>query len=123
MNEDKPLGIYFSRSRRPPEFHLTLKGRNIFDKEDTWRLQIEMIEAKTFRTFIRIYCGVEPKGRSIDRPLLINGYTSSSGFIGNDCKPMQRQLRNIGNILEVHFLGNGYNRPCLGNRFMEKLTH
>jgi hypothetical protein len=27
----------------------------IFDKKVTWRLHIEMIEAKTFRTFIRIY--------------------------------------------------------------------
>jgi hypothetical protein len=52
-----------------------------------------------------------PKGRSIERPLLINGYASSSGFIGNDCKPKQRQPRNIGNMSEVHFLGNEYNRP------------
>jgi hypothetical protein len=30
----------------------------IFDKKVTWRLHIEMIEAKAFRTFIRIYsCG------------------------------------------------------------------
>jgi hypothetical protein len=36
------------------------------------------------------YCGVAPKGRSIESPLLINGYASSSGFIGNDCKPTQR---------------------------------
>jgi hypothetical protein len=27
----------------------------IFDKRMTWRLHIEMIEAKAFRTFIRIY--------------------------------------------------------------------
>jgi hypothetical protein len=27
----------------------------IFDKRITWRLHIEMIEAKAFRTFIRIY--------------------------------------------------------------------
>jgi hypothetical protein len=27
----------------------------IFDKKVTWRLHIEMIEAKAFRTFIRIY--------------------------------------------------------------------
>jgi hypothetical protein len=36
------------------------------------------------------YCGVAPRGRSIERPLLINGYASSRGFIGNDCKSMQR---------------------------------
>jgi hypothetical protein len=68
INEDKTQGIYFSRSRRPPDSHLTrtLNGRNIpfvnsvkylgviFDKKVTWRLHIEMIEAKAFRTFIRI---------------------------------------------------------------------
>jgi hypothetical protein len=36
------------------------------------------------------YCGVAPKACSIERPMLINGYASSSGFIGNDCKPTQR---------------------------------
>jgi hypothetical protein len=29
INEDKTRGNYFSRSRRPPESHLTLNGRNI----------------------------------------------------------------------------------------------
>jgi hypothetical protein len=67
INEDKTQGIYFSRSRRPPGSHLTMNGRNfplvnsvkylgvIFDKRVTWRLHIEMIKAKAFRTFIRIY--------------------------------------------------------------------
>jgi hypothetical protein len=67
INEHKTRGIYFSRSRRPPESHLTLNGRDIpfvssakylgviFDKKITWRLHIEMIEAKAFRTFIIIY--------------------------------------------------------------------
>jgi hypothetical protein len=56
--------IYISHRRRPPEAHLTLNGRNIpfvnhvkylcviFDKMITWRLHIEVIEAKAFRTFI-----------------------------------------------------------------------
>jgi hypothetical protein len=63
INEDKTRGIYFSHSRRPPESLLSLNGRNIpfvnsakylgviFDR----RLHIEMIEAKAFRTFIRVY--------------------------------------------------------------------
>jgi hypothetical protein len=67
INKDKTRGIYFSRSRRPPESRLTLNGRNIpfvnsvkylgviFDKKVTWRLHIEMMEAKAFRTFIGIY--------------------------------------------------------------------
>jgi hypothetical protein len=65
MNEDKTQAIYFSHRLRPPDSHLTFDGRNIpfvnhvkyliFDKKITWRLHIEMIEAKAFRTFIRIY--------------------------------------------------------------------
>jgi hypothetical protein len=34
-----------------------------------------------------------PKGRSIERPLLINGYASSGGLIGNDCEPTQTEPR------------------------------
>jgi hypothetical protein len=67
MKEDKPQDIYFSHRLRPPEAHLTLNGWNIplvihviylgviFNKRITWRLHIEMIEAKAIRTFIRIY--------------------------------------------------------------------
>jgi hypothetical protein len=61
MNEDKTRGRNFSRSRRPPESHLTLNGRAIpsvnnakylgviFDRRAPWILHIEMIEAKVFR--------------------------------------------------------------------------
>jgi hypothetical protein len=67
INEDKTEGIYFSRSRRPPVSHPKLNGQNItsvnsvkyldviFDKKVTWILHIEMIEARAFRTFVRIY--------------------------------------------------------------------
>jgi hypothetical protein len=67
INEDKTQAIYFSHQRRPPDSLLTLNGRNIpfvnslkylgviFDKRMTWRLHIEKIEAKDFRTFIRLY--------------------------------------------------------------------
>jgi hypothetical protein len=67
INEYKHRGIYFSRGRRPNESHLTLNGGDIpfinsakylgiiFDRKVTWRLHIEMIEAKAFRTFIRAY--------------------------------------------------------------------
>jgi hypothetical protein len=62
----KTQAIYFSHRLRPPEAHLTLNERNIpfinhvnylsviFDKSITWRLHIEVTEAKAFRTFIRI---------------------------------------------------------------------
>jgi hypothetical protein len=67
INESKTQGIYFSHSRRPPVSHLTLNGRNIpfensakylgviFDRAVTWRLHMEMIKAKAFRTFITLY--------------------------------------------------------------------
>jgi hypothetical protein len=67
INEDTAQEIYFSRSSRPSESHLILNGRNIpfvnsvkylgvfFDKKVTWRLHIEKIEAKVFRTFITVY--------------------------------------------------------------------
>jgi hypothetical protein len=67
INEDKTRAIYFTYRNRQPDFLLMLNGRNIpfvnsvkylgvlFDKRLTWRLHIEMIEVKAFRTFIRIY--------------------------------------------------------------------
>jgi hypothetical protein len=66
INEDKTRAIYFTCQNRPPDSLLTLNGWNIpfvnsvkylgvlFDKRMTWRLHIQMIEAKAFRTFIRI---------------------------------------------------------------------
>jgi hypothetical protein len=67
VNEEKTRAIYFSHRIRPPDFILTLNGRDIpfvnnvkyigviFDKKITWRLHTEMIEAKTFKIFIRIH--------------------------------------------------------------------
>jgi hypothetical protein len=64
INEDKTRAIYFTCRNRPPDSLLMLNGRNIpfvnsvkylgvlFDKRMTWGLQIRMIEAKAFRTFI-----------------------------------------------------------------------
>jgi hypothetical protein len=61
VNEDKTRAIYFSHRLRSPGAYLTLNGRNIsfinhvkylcviFDERITWRLHIEMIEAKAFR--------------------------------------------------------------------------
>jgi hypothetical protein len=55
----------------PLRIILTLNGRNIpfinrvkylgviFDKRITWRLHTEMIEAKAFRTFVRVYSPFE----------------------------------------------------------------
>jgi hypothetical protein len=71
INEDKTRGIYFSRSRRPPESRLTLNGKKkkkkipfvnsskyiglIFDRKITFIFQIKIIEAKAIRTFVRTY--------------------------------------------------------------------
>jgi hypothetical protein len=66
INEGKTRAIYFFRRNRPPD-SLKLNGRNIpfvnsakylgvlFDKRMTWKLHIQMIEAKAFRSFIRIH--------------------------------------------------------------------
>jgi hypothetical protein len=67
INEDKTRAIYFTHRNRPPDSLLMLNGRSfpcvnrvkylgvIFDKKMGWRLHIQMIEAKAFRTFVRIY--------------------------------------------------------------------
>jgi hypothetical protein len=67
INQDKTWAIYLTRRNRPPDSLLKLNGWNfpfvnsvkylgvLFDKRMTWRLHIQMIEAKVFRTFIRIY--------------------------------------------------------------------
>jgi hypothetical protein len=67
LNEDKAQAIYFSHRLEPSEAHLKSNGPKIpfvhhvkylgviFDKRITWRLHIEMIEAKSFRTFIKVY--------------------------------------------------------------------
>jgi hypothetical protein len=38
-----------------------------------------------------IYCGMAPKSRIIEHPLLVNGYASRNGFIGSSSFPMQRE--------------------------------
>jgi hypothetical protein len=67
----------------PPEAHLTLNGWNIrfvnhvkypgviFDKI-TWRLQMDMINAKVFRTFIRIYPLFRSEGLSVNIKLTLH---------------------------------------------------
>jgi hypothetical protein len=68
INEDKTLAILSTHRNRSPDTLLTLNRRNIpflvnsikhlgviFDKRMTCRLHIELIAAKAFRTFIRIY--------------------------------------------------------------------
>jgi hypothetical protein len=67
INEETTWAIYFTHLNIPPDSPLTLTGRNIpfinsvkylgviSDERMVWRLHIEMIEAKAFRPFIRIY--------------------------------------------------------------------
>jgi hypothetical protein len=44
----------------------------IIDKRITWRLHIEMIEAKAFRTFIRIYSLLKSKHLSANIKLTLH---------------------------------------------------
>jgi hypothetical protein len=67
LNVDKAQIINFSHRFRPPKANLMLNGGNIpfvnhvkylgvvFDKRIIWRLHTEIIEAKAFRAFIRVY--------------------------------------------------------------------
>jgi hypothetical protein len=66
INEDKTQAFHLSNTLKPPEDYLTFNERNIpsvnhvkylgviFNNLITWRLHIEMIETKAFRTFIRV---------------------------------------------------------------------
>jgi hypothetical protein len=69
---------------KSPEAHHTLYGRNIpfvnhvkylgviFDERITWRLHVDMIEAKAFRTFIRIYSLFRSERLSANIKLTLN---------------------------------------------------
>jgi hypothetical protein len=84
INEDKTQGTYFSHSRRLPVSRLTLIGRIIpfvnnikyfcviFDKKITWRLHIQMIETKAFRTFIRVYSLFKSERLSVNIKLTLH---------------------------------------------------
>jgi hypothetical protein len=66
INYHKTEVTHLSHIFRFPEAHLSSNGQNIpfvnhmkyfrviFDKRFTWRLQIEVIDAKAFRTFTRM---------------------------------------------------------------------
>jgi hypothetical protein len=76
--------IYFSSRIRPPEAHLILNGWKIpfvnhvkylgvtFNKRITWGLHTEMIEAKTCRTFSRIYSLFKSKCLSANIKLILH---------------------------------------------------
>jgi hypothetical protein len=84
INEDKTRTTYFTHRNRPPDSLLTLNGRNIpfvnsvkylgaiFDKKMSWRLHIEMNEAKAFRTFIIIYSIFKSERLSADLKLTLH---------------------------------------------------
>jgi hypothetical protein len=64
--EDRTRAVYFCHGHRLPVLFLTLIGRKIlfvnhikylgviFNNRITWKFHIEMIEAKSLRTFIRV---------------------------------------------------------------------
>jgi hypothetical protein len=84
INEEMTQAIYFPHQRRPPDSLLTLNGRNIpvvnnvkylgviFDKRLTWRLHIDTIEAKAFRTFIRLYSLFKSERLSVNIKLTLH---------------------------------------------------
>jgi uncharacterized protein YdgA (DUF945 family) len=78
---------------RLPKDHLTLNGQNIpfvnhvkylgviFDKRFTWRLHIEMIKAKAFRTFIRIYSLFTSKRLNANIKVTLHSQISNDLFL------------------------------------------
>jgi hypothetical protein len=82
--EDKTQAVYFSHGHRSPVVLLTLNGQKIpfvnhvkylgviFDKRITWRLQIDMIEAKSLRTFIRVCSLFKSERLSVNIKLTLN---------------------------------------------------
>jgi hypothetical protein len=67
INEENTRTIYFSYRIRPPESPVTLNGWNIpfvntvkylgviFDKKIAWRMQIQSVAIKVFRTLITLH--------------------------------------------------------------------
>jgi hypothetical protein len=135
------------------EAYLTLNGRNIpfvihvkyldviFDKRITWRLHIEMIEAKAFRTFIRIYSLLKSERLSANIKLtlrkslirLIMAYACPAWELAADTYLLKLQrlrnmvLRTIGNFprfIPVRDLNTSFNltyvydyiKNCAGNK-------
>jgi hypothetical protein len=84
INEDKTQTIYFTHTLRPPEAYLTLNKQSIpfvnhvkdlsviFNKRITWRLHIEMTEAKACRIFIRISSLLKNEHLSTNIKLMIH---------------------------------------------------
>jgi hypothetical protein len=116
INEVKIQGIYFSRSLQPPEFHFTLNGRNIpfvnnvkylgviFVKNVSWRLHIEMIEAKAFRTLIRIYILFKSEQLSTNIKLTLHKALISSIIMTYVCSVWEFSADN--RLLKVQRLQN-----------------
>jgi hypothetical protein len=117
----KTRAIYFTRRNRPPDILLTLNRRNIpfvnnvkylGDKRMTWKLHIQMIEAKAFRTFIRIYSLFKSERLSANIKLTLHKaqiwsvmtYACPVWEFAAECHLLKLQrlqnkvLRNIGNF-------------------------
>jgi hypothetical protein len=129
----KTRAIYLTRRNRPPDSLLKLNGRNIpfvnsvkylgvlFDKRMTWRLHIQMMGAKAFRTFIRLYSLFKSKRLSANIKLTLHKalirsvmtYACPAWEFAAEChlQKLQRQqnkvLHTIGNFSEAH-IGSRY---------------
>jgi hypothetical protein len=113
INEDKTQTIYFSHQRRPPDSLFTLNGRNIpfvnsvkylvviFDKRMTSRFHIEKMEAKAFRTFIRLYSLFKNERLSANIKLILHKALSIS-VMTYACPAWKFAAEN--HLLELHRL-------------------
>jgi hypothetical protein len=150
INEDKTQAMYFSYLLRPPGDHLALNGRNnpfvnhvkylgvISDKVCTWRLHTEMIEAKAFRTFTRIYSLLKSERLSAKIKLTLHKalirtvitYACLAWELAADTYLLKLQrlqnkvLRTIGNFprcTPVHDMHTAFNLPYVYYSYITKL--
>jgi hypothetical protein len=95
INEDKLRAMYFSHRIGVPESLLTLNGwiipfvnsgkylSVIVDKKNTWRLHMETIISKVFRTFVRIFSFFKSERLGTNIKLTLDKALVSSVILGN----------------------------------------
>jgi hypothetical protein len=93
ISGDGTRAISFPHRLRPAEAHFILNGRNIpfvshekylsvtFDRRVTWRLHIEVTEAKAFRAFIRMYSPFKSEHLNVNNNVMHLGVTYNRRMI------------------------------------------
>jgi hypothetical protein len=75
----------------------------MFDRKVTWRLRIEMMEAKAFRTFIRVYSLFKSDRLSANINLTLHIIENSTS------KRLINPITNPNPVLDTQISDNNYN--------------